>query len=432
MVGNYKGVMLCTRPANSAPSAGGIGPIHLSPTLDAPQFRPVGLPAEPIGLNPAKDNCATNVAKAHEEAARRRAAAPKLGQENFLTKHRRWLSEMAKAKAELNDELETAAQAAMDKRKRFSEYCKATRKSGIRLVPGVNSSATPLPDSMAETTGETLPPRPAATMQDDEPAKATSGPVETPTPAAKAVTKGKGSSKPKPKWAMTEEEADDFEDAEADALVDFASGLDYESFIDDLEVRQALSVIKERIDAQKALVQAAARAEEISEEEARTAMAETTELEGDDWKASFLSKWNAVDGDDDAGSIRSGRSRASRLASNNVVGETQQQPDWDSSTNAGDRVSHGPSTSAVEMAKALLESNPSLAAKHSVRSLAAAVQTATGKDDTAGPGTSRTLRDMMASDPPPLKLVTINEKPEAVKKTVDASNLPYLHRNPAV
>ena len=27
------------------------------------------------------------------------------------------------------------------------------------------------------------------------------------------------------------------DDAEADALVDFASGLDYESFIDDLEVR---------------------------------------------------------------------------------------------------------------------------------------------------------------------------------------------------
>lgn len=51
--------------------------------------------------------------------------------------------------------------------------------------------------------------------------------------------KAKSGGKAKPKWAMTADEADDFEDEEAAALVDFASGLDYEGFIDDLEVDSA-------------------------------------------------------------------------------------------------------------------------------------------------------------------------------------------------
>eukprot|EP00965_Chrysotila_dentata_P218924 6190842-Pleurochrysis_carterae.AAC.3 len=53
--GNYKGVMLCNRPADTVPM-GGPGPVVLDPKMDAPRFRPVGLPQERIGLNPAKVN----------------------------------------------------------------------------------------------------------------------------------------------------------------------------------------------------------------------------------------------------------------------------------------------------------------------------------------------------------------------------------------
>ena len=38
---------------------------------------------------------------------------------------------------------------------------------------------------------------------------------------------------------MTEDEADEVMEGEAAALVDFAQGLDYEKYMDDLEVRQA-------------------------------------------------------------------------------------------------------------------------------------------------------------------------------------------------
>jgi len=341
---------------------------------------------------------------------------------------------MAKQKAELNDKLEATAHAAKEKRRRFSEYCKATRDSGIRT--SMTASAAPAAEPTTQSTGEVAAAR-APEEETPRPASAERAAAQAPVAKlpvanlpARAAAKTKGATN-KPKWAMTEEEADDADHAEADALVDFASGLDYTSFIDDLEVRQALSVIKERIDAQKALVQAAARAEEISEDEALAAVAEASALDGDDWKASFLNKWNAAHGEDDVESVRSGGSRASRRAGGQAVGETH--PNWDSSTNAGDRVSRGPPATAVEMAKSLLESNPDLASKHSLRSLAAVVQTATGKAEGGGAPATHSLRDMMARDLPPLKLVTIvdGSKPAGGKK-VDASNLPYLHRNPAV
>lgn len=75
------------------------------------------------------------------------------------------------------------------------------------------------------------------------------------------------------------------------------------------------------------------------------------------------------------------------------------------------------------MAEELLKSNPSLAAKHSVRSLAAMVDSS-GKPPEA-------LADEIANLPP-LKIVTIHENPRVKEKSVDPSNLPYLHRNPAI
>jgi len=199
--GNYKGVMLCNRPAASAPSAMGVGPLHIAPTLGAPQFRPVGVPPEPIGLPPAKDNHTTNLVMAHEEAARRRAAMPNLGHENFLTKHRRWLSEMAKQKADLNEELDAAADAADEKRRRFKESCKASRQSGI--PQGMHHSVASAAEPMTESTGETLPPRAAAVAMS---AGEEEAPAKSAAPVAKAAAPKAKGGKLKPKWAMTEEE----------------------------------------------------------------------------------------------------------------------------------------------------------------------------------------------------------------------------------
>lgn len=56
----------------------------------------------------------------------------------------------------------------------------------------------------------------------------------------------------KPKWALTEEEAQKVEEKEqekeVDELLQFVNELDYDKFISDLEIRQALEIVKERVE----------------------------------------------------------------------------------------------------------------------------------------------------------------------------------------
>lgn len=66
-------------------------------------------------------------------------------------------------------------------------------------------------------------------------------------------------------WALTEKKAEEIKEHEVDELVEFAYQLDYEKFIEDFEVRQALAVLKERV----------------------------TELKKDEkWKENFANEWN--------------------------------------------------------------------------------------------------------------------------------------------
>ena len=46
---------------------------------------------------------------------------------------------------------------------------------------------------------------------------------------------------------MTESEVADFDREEAEDLIDFAEGLDYDKYINDLEIRQALCVMRDRV-----------------------------------------------------------------------------------------------------------------------------------------------------------------------------------------
>jgi len=214
----------------------------------------------------------------------------------------------------------------------------------------------------------------------------------------------------KPKWAMTEDEADNVEEAEAADLVNFASSLNYDSFIDDLEVRQALCIIRDRIEQEKS-IQATAEADEEAEAERITR---------DDWQDEFVNSWNNEKANSEAGTERSNRDTVAVAAPAEGAKEN-----WDSSTTGGE--GKAVPTEARRAAEELLKSNPALAAKHSVRSLVAA--TTTAKHDPP----RLSLAERMASLPPP-RIVTIIENPRVPLdgKSFDPSNLPYLHRNPAI
>lgn len=48
-------------------------------------------------------------------------------------------------------------------------------------------------------------------------------------------------------WALTEKDLEDQKEKEIDQLLEFAYELDYEKYMEDFEVRQALAIIRERV-----------------------------------------------------------------------------------------------------------------------------------------------------------------------------------------
>lgn len=83
-----------------------------------------------------------------------------------------------------------------------------------------------------------------------------------------AKPKKKGAKKSeKPAWAVTEKQQEDAKEKEIDELLEFAYELDYEKYMEDYEVRQALAIIKDRV-------------------------AEITNEEG--WKEKLVQEWNAA------------------------------------------------------------------------------------------------------------------------------------------
>lgn len=224
--------MLCNRPAEPSSQPHGPGRQHLSPQIDAPSFRPVGLPPEPLGLNPAKENLISNVIAVHEEAARRRLNMPHPpGPPNVLSKHRAWLAEMARKKAALNTELHASATAAASKRTKFVSYTKAMREA-VRSRQAEIGHTGKLPFDREEEGGGG-----EGGRGGEEEEKELKGPkVVREAEAVEGKPKPSSKDASKPRWALTEEKAEAVEEEEADALVDFANKLDYDQYIDDLEV----------------------------------------------------------------------------------------------------------------------------------------------------------------------------------------------------
>ena len=76
---------------------------------------------------------------------------------------------------------------------------------------------------------------------------------------------GRKGAKGAPAWAKTQKQVEEDKEAEIDDLLEFAYELDYEKYMEDYEVRQALGIIKDRV-------------KEITQE--------------DDWKEKMADEWN--------------------------------------------------------------------------------------------------------------------------------------------
>eukprot|EP00283_Hemiselmis_rufescens_P006869 CAMPEP_0173419114 /NCGR_PEP_ID=MMETSP1357-20121228/1073_1 /TAXON_ID=77926 /ORGANISM="Hemiselmis rufescens, Strain PCC563" /LENGTH=262 /DNA_ID=CAMNT_0014381703 /DNA_START=50 /DNA_END=835 /DNA_ORIENTATION=- len=217
-ISNYKGVMLCDRPATKAVGGGrgtyteGGGQMPFAAAVGP------GSKYEALGLNPSREHRAAKLASDNKTRAR--------DNNDFLSKHRRWLSELNKQRQRKATEDEQAVGMAVEKTRRFKEYA-AKLRANIRDAKREHAEGGGgLDDYLSSDRGTARPHTDGGSKK-----------------------KGGGGGKPssKPAWALTEEGLEDRELEEADDLVNFASGLDFDKYIEDYEVRNAIAAVKDRI-----------------------------------------------------------------------------------------------------------------------------------------------------------------------------------------
>jgi hypothetical protein len=223
-INNYKGVMLCDRP--SAVDAGSSKP--------AP-FTSAVVPPEQLGLNPTKK------VTVHSTTVKEKDT------ESALYKHKQYLSRLQKdIRAHKDSEANEVAEGG-ERRKRFIERS-AQLRDAIRcgMLGPDREGCEKEPNAPAPV----LEPEPLAEPPAEPPAEAPAAPTIPPLNLSKAGPP-KADLLQRPAWALNEEEAEEKdalqEEVDIDDLLDFVEGLDFEEYIDDFEVQQALEIMKSRV-----------------------------------------------------------------------------------------------------------------------------------------------------------------------------------------
>ncbi|KAF4320700.1 hypothetical protein BBO99_00004993 [Phytophthora kernoviae] len=197
----------------------------------------------------------------------------------------------------------------------------------------------------------------------------------------------------RPMWALTkataEEKLETLEDYEANDLIDFANNLDIDQFMDDVELKARVA----QVEQQMAQVQSIVNYEDAEEKRYEREQQRFEEI---------ANGGGALNGDDLA---RLGWDRA---------GAKEYDDD------------------AMSVASSVLSECKSIRSVHSVRSVAAMTKRVEAKLLTNGLGTS-TPSEAGCSTPLAPRVVTIDEE-QGIRMQIktNPSNLPYIHRNPAI
>lgn len=255
-IGNYKGVMLCNRPFAGVQAAA--------------QHQASGGPAKAAFV------CG-NVPSAIGAGGRRSdlSLVKRTKKETALTRHRKWLAELQRTKVELEKNYLEELHQKEESKKRFM-----AREARMRALVTQANAAEPKAEEAAAATGGALAAMAAAKDAAEFDGKA--GPLEgkeeeSPKasaeehPAAGAEDKlssaaegdaavalaaaekrrekqGKVS---RPMWALTEDKAHEAsekkEEDDAMELLAFAQNLDFEKYIDDMEIQTMMDQVKARI-----------------------------------------------------------------------------------------------------------------------------------------------------------------------------------------
>lgn len=392
-LGNFKGVMLCNRPADDPTSQlqGGDGPVPFRSMV-------ANNHGEQLGLTPCKTF-------EHQVKTRGPSAA--------LRRHVRWLKELQSQMKDERDEVEQEEGAAQDREKKMKEIF-SDHREGVR--------------EMYRQRQEELDAEEAANMEQRRAKREAANAAKAAAKTAKEVANQAAHAVPaktkksKPLWAMTEMEKEQFEEDDAEDLIAFAEGLDYEKMMGDIDFRQKLGALKDRsnklqheTDAFKDALVADFNA--LAEEEERSTSA----------GGSPRSLKEGIDGQGLFGDLASEYSVCSSRRSKEKEAKGL---DWDTSTNAEDRAQVDEAIrNAVDV---VLESNTAMRGIHSKGSVQKIIEKAKERIATEPP--ARDIYELMqreAAAPAPVITASADTQNKLHKK-VDPSMLPYLYRSPAV
>lgn len=350
---SYKGILLCGRPND-----GGRARDQNAYGGSTAPFLPAGKSddARNAGLQPSVEERA-RLDMQKQARMQSTAVSNSQAKKAVLSKHRAWLVSFAKAVKDMKEEEENRGLALQEQRDRLREKLATERRSRIDGT---------------------------ATLNDAQPndTSSTSAAVMAAAPSKKGFTttstRGKGTAtqqKAKPKWAMTEDEADDAEFAQARELIDFAASLDFHKYMQDYEVREAMAIMRDRVKEIAATegldLEAAKKAAAEEDDEDDTASIATDAQPPSDLTGEAKESWVKSHAE------RREKRRARQAARANAAAPgdlSQKEAGWDRSVS--DRVKKAVSSEALRLADKVLATSDAIRKIHSRQSLAKLLQDA--------------------------------------------------------
>lgn len=377
--------MLCTRPNE-----------NIGVTKERPFVSRVD-PKGQIGINPVK--------KPHTQAPVKKINP-------VLQRHRQWLNEF---KEKMHGKKMSEEMREQQERERFERL----REQAI-LQRGLSYDNTEETRDAATTEKEKSPAKGSsqANQQDQSSPQNPPKKHEEEKPV-KSVTKKK-ENKEKPKWAYTEKQVKEEEEQDVDELLEFTNNLDYDKYIDDIEVKHMIAALKNRIDDIKG-------------------------KEEEEWKNKIVDAWNEDDNKksikpskvdlnyDDKSDARSdarsmaseGRSVTSEKTHKTISElkakmESKEKKEWDNiSVTTKKHAVTVEERIAKHVADEILRNNTEFRHFHSNNSVRKILE----KEAQKHLEQSKGIRGPE---------IVSNKEYFSRKDVQDPNNLPYLHRNPAI
>eukprot|EP00599_Poterioochromonas_sp_BG-1_P000125 CAMPEP_0173147660 /NCGR_PEP_ID=MMETSP1105-20130129/9264_1 /TAXON_ID=2985 /ORGANISM="Ochromonas sp., Strain BG-1" /LENGTH=307 /DNA_ID=CAMNT_0014062181 /DNA_START=256 /DNA_END=1179 /DNA_ORIENTATION=- len=296
--------------------------------------------------------------------------------DSVLVKHKKWLAELQRNKERAEEEFLDEMRRKEESQSKFQDEQKKLREYSRTLL---HTKSSDLAESKNPETSD----------QYDKTSSNNNEPADSKTSLySDAKDYKKGAALSKPAWALTEDTAEFASDAkkmkEDDDLLDFAKSLNYDKYISDMEVKLMMDRLRKRIeDLEK---EVAVEDQREADAEMRAAKREMLELMGN--------------------------------AESSLKQNDEQRPD----------------DVAINTAKALLDEDEGMQAVHSTKSVVQLLKTAKEKIATVRnsvkPEIKIDLEPKVINEPK----IVFHEPNEGArldgKNTI--SNLPYMHRNPAV